>query len=127
MISSTSPICPLRTRSIPRRQASHGTLLGAILEDAIVLIDNLASSEIFLDADTERLFAVDVFAGAGGGQGDGHVPVVRGDDMNRIDIVAGQEFAEIVELMGHPPLLGPLGPTVRKGIADRDDIRLWRS
>jgi len=43
----------------------------------------------------DGLFAVDVFARAYGGDGDGHMPVVRGADHDGVDVFAIEDLAEI--------------------------------
>ena len=42
-----------------------------------------------------RLFEVDVLARVRGGDGVGGVPEVGGDDQDAVDVLAGQELAEI--------------------------------
>ncbi len=71
-------------------------LLRAGLENAVGLAHLLHELDGLADIVGEGLFAVDIFAGADGGDGDVGVPVVgRGDD-NDVDIFAGDDLAEIV-------------------------------
>lgn len=72
-----------------------GALHGTGLEDALVVADRLHDGDGFLDVVGEGFFAVDVLAGAEGGDGDDGVPVIRGGDADRVDVLAGDDFAEV--------------------------------
>ncbi len=58
--------------------------------------DGLDEFLAFGDRIGQRLLEVDILAGFGGGQGVQTVPMVRRDDQDAVDVLAGQELAEIV-------------------------------
>ena len=72
------------------------SLLRAELEDAAVAMHRVAQDLDLVDAHAQRLLDVDVLAGADGGQGVQDVPGVERGDGHGVDIVAVQQFAEIV-------------------------------
>ena len=47
-------------------------------------------------AQRERLFAIHILAGHGGGHGDQGVPVVGYDDRHRVDVLPGEQLAKVV-------------------------------
>src|SRR5690606_3141847 len=47
------------------------------------------------DAVCERFFAINVLAGVRGCDGGDRMPMVGGGDQHRVDIVAGEQFAEV--------------------------------
>ena len=95
---------PLRTSSQATRNSRHGTLHRSGLEDAAFRAHRPHHLHRLVDVVGERLLAVDVLARAQGGQGDDGVPVVRGGDADGVDVVARQEFAEV--LVGRAAVLG---------------------
>ena len=81
------PIRPLRTQLAANPAIGRAALLGAVLEDPVVFLENLAAEQVLLDADAQGLFDVAVFPRASCHDGDRHVPVVgRGDD-HGVDVV----------------------------------------
>ena len=71
-------------------------LLAAGLEDASVAPHRVDYRPRFADRQCQRLLAVNVLAGLGRLDRDDRVPVVgRGDD-HRVDVVAGQQLAEVI-------------------------------
>ena len=76
-------------------QVRAGPLLRAVLEHIAIPLDGLAQGDVPLHAQTERLLDVHILARPRRGQGGRHVPVVgRGDD-NGVDVVAGEQLAEV--------------------------------
>ena len=73
-----------------------GALLGAELEDAFVAVDVFAQGPVFGEVEAHGLFEVNVLAGADGGQGGEHVPVIGGGDEDGVEVLAGDQFAEVV-------------------------------
>lgn len=71
------------------------TLLRSVLEDLPCLFQHLLHGKVFLEAHTERFLDVDILAGTGGEDTDRNVPVIRGGDVDGIDIILGKEFAEV--------------------------------
>ena len=86
---------PLRTSSQPNWQCGGTPLLRAVLEDAAVFREDLQASQVLFDAHGQRFLHVGVLFGPGRGDGDRHVPVVGRGDHHGVDVVAGQQFAEI--------------------------------
>ena len=132
-------MCSLPDAAVAGEFASHeevdgGPLLGAHLEDALVLPDR--GDELFAlgDGIGQRFFEVDVLARFGRGDGVGRMPEVGRDDEDAVEVLAGQELAEIavggdalrgvpaglegVDLLGQP--LGVL-EAVGIGVADGPD------
>ena len=68
---------------------------GPALEDATLGPHQIADEPTFADARGQRLLAVDVLPGPGGGDGDQRVPVIRGRDHDRVDVVPREQLAEI--------------------------------
>jgi hypothetical protein len=66
------------------------------LENAVGLADLFHEFDGLVDIIRERLFAVDIFARAHGGDGDVGVPVVGSGDDDEVDILTGEDLAEIV-------------------------------
>lgn len=73
-----------------------GPLLGAELEDALVLTDGSAEELVFGDSQAHGFFQVDVLAGAGGGDRHRDVPMVRGGDEHGVDVGSFEDLAEVV-------------------------------
>ena len=72
-------------------------LLGADLEHAAGFFHGLRQNLAFVDRQRQRLFAVDVFAGPQGVEGDLHVPVVGRADGDDLHILAIEQFAIVAE------------------------------
>ncbi len=68
---------------------------GVEAEDALMLFDGGDHGFAFADGAGHRLFAPDILAGLGGLDGHDGVPVGRGGDMDDINVLAGEHFAEI--------------------------------
>ena len=112
----------------------HGALHGAGLQHPAVGVHGLHHLEGLVDVVGEGLLAVDVLARPQGGQRDDGVPVIRGGDAHRVDVLAGEELAEVAVgrtsrqagrgkgrvVLVHP-LPGGLAPR-RVHVADRDDL-----
>ena len=64
------------------------SLLGTDLQDTARFFDNLADQLAFVDRERQRFFAIDVFTGLHGFDGDLRVPVVRCGNRNQVDVVA---------------------------------------
>ena len=80
------------------RQAedARGALLRAELEDTFVTADCFAQGPVFGEVEAHGFFEVDVFAGADGGQGREDVPVIGGGDEDGVEVLAGDQFAEVM-------------------------------
>ena len=70
-------------------------MLGADLEDAARLLKRLAYQLAFVDGKRHWFFAIDVLAGAQGGQIYGRVPVVGRAADDGIDIFSFEQFSVI--------------------------------
>ena len=68
-------------------------LLRADLKHAVGLARTLTDLLAFVDGERERLFAIDVFAGTHGVDGDLGVPVIGRDDGDHVDVVAIEQLA----------------------------------
>ena len=75
----------------------HGALHGAGLQDAFVGRHGLENFDGFVDVVRQRLLAIDILAGAQRGECRNGVPVVGRGDADGVDVLAGDEIAEIVE------------------------------
>ncbi|OQA01969.1 MAG: hypothetical protein BWY71_00187 [Planctomycetes bacterium ADurb.Bin412] len=73
-----------------------GTLVTARLQNPLISFYRLANGPAFRDGIHQRLLAIDVLAGLGGGDGNQAMPMVGRANRDRVDIRAGQQFAEIV-------------------------------
>ena len=73
----------------------RGTLLGAELEDALATVDFLAQRPVLRDVDAERLFHIDVFAGANRGQRRQHVPMVGRGNQEGVNVLASDDLLEV--------------------------------
>src|SRR5262249_22290298 len=91
------------------------------LKDAFGLGLGLDQSLALVDCQSERLLAVDVFAGSHGGQRDERVPVVDGTANNDIDVLALHDLAEVALVGGRRPFLGGGGNLVVVHITQCDD------
>ena len=65
------------------------------MEDDTVAIDFAHHAVGLADGEGERIFAVDVFTSACGGENGDGMPVVGGGDEDGVDIIAGDELAEM--------------------------------
>ena len=74
----------------------HRALHRAGLQDAFVLAHGLHDFDGLVDVVRQRLFAIDILAGAQRGQRRDRVPVVGRGDADGVDVLAGDQFAEIV-------------------------------
>ena len=81
-------------------------LLGAGLQDDLVVAHGFDDVFALVDGESERLFGIDVLLRLGGGDVDQAVPVVRGAVDDDVDVVALQQLAEIGECVGHLAILG---------------------
>ena len=70
-------------------------LLGAGLEDLLAAAHGFDEREGLMDVVRERLLAVHVLAGVDRGDGGDGVPVVRRGDDDGVDVLVGDEFAEV--------------------------------
>ena len=70
--------------------------LAAALEDAAVAVHGADHRLAVGDRERERLLAVDVLARFRGGDDDARVPVVRRRHGNRVNVLAGEQLAEVL-------------------------------
>ena len=73
-----------------------GTLLRADLEDGLLFRDFTVDRMTLRVFVRHRLFTIDILARAEGLHADDAVPVVGGGDHHRVDVVAGDQLAEIL-------------------------------
>ena len=76
-------------------EGARGTLLGAKLKDALVAMDFLPQRPVFGQVRAHRLFQVNVLAGADGCQRGQDVPMIGRGDEASIDVLAGDQLAEV--------------------------------
>jgi len=76
-------------------EAGIGTLLRAGLEDALVILNGVDHGAALADGQRQGLLAVNILAGAGGGDGGQSVPMVREGDEHGVDIGAAEQVAEV--------------------------------
>lgn len=102
-------------------------LLAACLDDPLVFAGGVDDGPTLFDGEGEGLFAVDMLAGFTGIDGDAGVPVVRGGDDDRVDVLVVEDAAIIPNGNGrlsvrflHP--VGGLGEALAVDIADGDDV-----
>ena len=69
--------------------------LGAVLDDALVLVRGLDALAAFPDLVADRLFDVDVLAGLAGPDGDERVPVVGRGGGDGVDFLVVEELADV--------------------------------
>jgi len=74
----------------------HRSLHRTGLQNTPVRIDSFHYLDSLVDVVSERFLAIDILSGAKGGEGDGGVPVVGRCDVDRINLLAGQEFPKVV-------------------------------
>ena len=67
----------------------------AVLEDPLVVRKHLAAGQVRFDRQAQRFLHVSVFLRAGGHVGDRHVPVILRSHHHGVDVLAGQQVAEI--------------------------------
>ena len=79
-----------------------GTLPGAGLPDALVLLDGFDDGLLLGNGAGERFLAVDVLLVLGGFGGDQGVPIVRHGEHDGVNVLAGHHFAVIVVGLGSP-------------------------
>ena len=107
-------------------EALAAALLGAGLQDHLVVAHGLDHVAALIDGQGEGLLGVDVLLRAGGGDVDQAVPVVGRAVDDAVDVVALEQFPEIVGGGGGLAIFGePLDGAVDVAfvhIADRDDI-----
>ena len=75
----------------------HAAALRAGLKHAAGSLDRVGQLLAERDRQPAWLLAVDVFAGLRGGHRGGGVPAVAGGDDHGVDVLAGQQFAEVAE------------------------------
>ena len=80
--------------------------------------------ERMLQAVCKRLFAQDVLAGLGGGDGHGRVAVVPGTDVHSVDVLVRQQFFDGSVSVRDPEALGKSLRTLQIEVGDGDDLRL---
>src|SRR5262249_50033487 len=68
-----------------------GTLLAAGLENAAMLLDRVRHGSALGDGQRERLLAINVLAGAGGGDDRDGVPVIRRANNHSVHVLARQQ------------------------------------
>ena len=73
------------------------SLLRAPLEDDAVFLDRLAQREAFRECHAQRLFAIYVLPAAGRLDADERMPSFAWRDDDRVDVLPGQQLAEIGE------------------------------
>jgi len=73
-----------------------GAFLTAGLEHAVVALDGVADGSALSDRVGQRLLAVDVLATVERSDAGQRVPVVRRADADRVDVLAGNECAEVL-------------------------------
>ena len=66
-------------------------------------------------------FAQDGFSGLGGGDGDLGVRIARRADVDRVDVVAGDDFTPVGRVLCEPELVG--GVAHRALVAPADDLQ----
>jgi hypothetical protein len=91
----------LPDRAVPHQLARdaellHRSLHRARLQHPAVRVDRLHDLDGLVNVVGERLLAVDVLAGPQGGEGDDRVPVVGRRDHDGVDVLSGDELAEVV-------------------------------
>ena len=92
----TLPIRPLRTSSQPKRQCGERSAACVpYWKMRLLLLEDLAAGEVLLDGHGQRLLHVGVLLRPGGGDGHRHVPMVGRGDHHGVDVLAGQQLAEI--------------------------------
>src|SRR5262249_16718879 len=101
-------------------------LLAAGLKDLIRRPGDAHQGSTLIDGKRQRLLAVDVLAGAHGGQGGERGPVVRRADGDGVDIAPGQQFAEVLVLLaGRADDVGSETAVVPIHVADGDELHAW--
>ena len=90
---------PLRTSSQARRKRASLRCWLPTWRTRLCCAHLLHQALALVDRERERLLAVDVLAGPGGGDVDQRVPVVGRAVDDDVDVVALEQLAEIVELV----------------------------
>ncbi len=100
-----------------------GALLRADLKDAAGFVEYLADLLALVDRQRERLFAIDVFAGLHGFDGDLRVPMIGRDDRHHFDVFAVEQLAIVAIDIGLPAglFLAALG-VLLVDVADGHDV-----
>ena len=83
-------------------QVHLAALLGADLEDALRLLEDLDDLLPLVDGEGQRLFAIDILAGLHRVDGDFRVPVVGRDDRDHVDVLAVEHPAVIAADVDFP-------------------------
>ena len=76
-------------------ERARGALLGAELKDALVAMDFFPQRPVFGQVRAHRLFQVNVLPGADGCQRGQDVPMIGRGDEAGIDVLAGDQLAEV--------------------------------
>ena len=74
---------------------ARGALLGAELKNAFLAMDFLSQGPVFGEVEAHGLFEIDILAGADGGQGGEHVPVIGRGDENGVNVLTSEQLAEV--------------------------------
>jgi hypothetical protein len=106
------------------RQAKSGItpLLAAGLQDTARFSGLLDEMFAFLNSQSQRLFAINIFTGPHGGRGHKRMPVVDGPAQYDVEILKRHDVAKIPERFGIWPLLSGDRQMCVIDIADRNDI-----
>ena len=71
-------------------------LLQTGLKNHVVAANRLGHGSGLANGERDGLLAIDVLAGLGGAHGDGRVPTLAGHHGHSVDVVASEQFAEVV-------------------------------
>jgi hypothetical protein len=100
-----------------------GALLAAGLEDSLGTTDGIADVAALLNRQSERLFAVNVFAGLRCGNRDFRMPVIGGADNDGVDPAVSEQIAEVFVLRAvRSKLLGRPVEVSLVYVAHSDDL-----
>src|SRR5678815_5509683 len=76
-------------------EKARGTLLRAKLENPLVAVNFFAQGDVFAHGEAQRLFDINVFASTDGSDANRDVPVVGGGNEASVDVLPGEQLAEI--------------------------------